>query len=61
VLTERVFLWNGMGTYLTEDAIGAQDVNVLLAWLTVAAVFVIAANLIADLLDAVLDPRIRLT
>jgi peptide/nickel transport system permease protein len=61
VLTERVFLWNGMGTYLTEDAIGAQDVNVLLAWLTVSAVFVITANLIADLLYAVLDPRIRLS
>jgi peptide/nickel transport system permease protein len=61
VLTERVFVWNGMGTYLTEDAIGAQDVNVLLAWLSLSAVFVITANLVADLLYAVLDPRIRLT
>jgi peptide/nickel transport system permease protein len=61
VLTETVFGWNGMGTYLTEDAIGQQDVNVLLAWLITAAFFVIVANLVADLLYAVLDPRIRLT
>jgi peptide/nickel transport system permease protein len=61
VLTEKVFVWNGMGTYLTDDAIGQQDVNVLLAWLMVAAFFVIVANLVADLLYAVLDPRIRLS
>jgi glutathione transport system permease protein len=61
VLTEKVFVWNGMGTYLTDNAIAAQDVNVLLAWLMVAAFFVILANLIADLLYAVLDPRIRLS
>jgi len=61
VLTETVFKWDGMGTYLTQDAIGQQDVNVLLAWLITAAFFVIVANLVADLLYAVLDPRIRLT
>jgi peptide/nickel transport system permease protein len=61
VLTEKVFVWNGMGVYLTDNAIGQQDVNVLLAWLMVSATFVIAANLVADLFYAVLDPRIRLT
>jgi peptide/nickel transport system permease protein len=61
VLTEQVFGWNGMGAYLINDAIGQQDVNVLLAWLITAAFFVIVANLVADLLYAVLDPRIRLT
>jgi peptide/nickel transport system permease protein len=60
VLTEQVFGWNGMGAYLINDAIGQQDVNVLLAWLITAAFFVIVANLVADLLYAVLDPRIRL-
>jgi peptide/nickel transport system permease protein len=60
VLTERVFKWDGMGNYLLDDAIGQQDVNVLLAWLITAAFFVIVANLVADLLYAVLDPRIRL-
>jgi len=61
VLTEHVFGWNGMGAYLLDDAIGQQDVNVLLAWMIVAAFFVIVANLVADMLYAVLDPRIRLT
>ncbi len=61
VLTEKVFVWNGMGVYLTDNALGQQDVNVLLAWLMVSAFFVIAANLVADLFYAVLDPRIRLS
>ena len=36
-----------------------QDVNRLLAWLMVSAVIVVVFNLIADLLYALLDPRIR--
>jgi peptide/nickel transport system permease protein len=58
VITERVFSWQGMGALLV-DAVGADDVNVLLAWLMVTAVFVVVFNLIADVLYAVLDPRIR--
>jgi peptide/nickel transport system permease protein len=34
-------------------------VNVLLAWLMVTSILVILFNLIADVLYAVLDPRIR--
>lgn len=60
VLTETVFEWHGMGEYLL-DSIGRGDVNSLLAWLMAAAVFVIVLNLLADLLYAVLDPRIRLS
>lgn len=60
VLTETVFEWHGMGEYLLES-LGRGDVNSLLAWLMAAAVFVIVLNLIADLLYAVLDPRIRLS
>ena len=58
VLTESVFGWQGMGTMLV-NGINASDFNVILAWLTVAAIFVIVFNLIADLLYGVLDPRIR--
>lgn len=61
VLTEKVFVWNGMGDYLINNALGQQDVNVLLAWLMISAFFVIVANLVADLMYAVLDPRIRLS
>jgi peptide/nickel transport system permease protein len=60
VITETVFVWHGMGEYLLQDGIGQNDVNVVLGWLLVSAFFVVAFNLIADLLYAVLDPRIRL-
>ena len=58
VITERVFAWHGMGEMLLT-AVNDQDVNRLLAWLMVSAVIVVLFNLIADLLYAFLDPRIR--
>jgi peptide/nickel transport system permease protein len=61
VITETVFGWHGMGEYLIRDGLGRQDVNVVLGWLIVSAFFVVLFNLIADLLYAVLDPRIRLS
>ena len=60
VITETVFVWHGMGEYLIMS-INADDLNPVLGWMMVAAFFVIAFNLIADLLYAVLDPRIRLS
>jgi len=41
------------------QSLSARDYPVLLAMLTLSAFFVIAFNLIADILYAVLDPRIR--
>jgi peptide/nickel transport system permease protein len=61
IVTEQVFVWHGMGEYLIQDGIGNNDLNVVLGWLLVSAFFVIAFNLVADLLYAVLDPRIRLS
>ena len=61
IITETVFNWNGMGRYLTQNGLGQQDLNVVLGWLIVAAFFIVLFNLIADLLYAVLDPRIRLS
>ena len=60
VITETVFVWHGMGEYLIKSGIGQDDINVVLGWLLVSAVFVVLFNLIADILYAVLDPRIRL-
>ena len=60
VITETVFVWHGMGEYLLQS-IQRSDLFPVLGWLLVAAFFVILFNLIADLLYAVLDPRIRLT
>ena len=61
VITETVFVWHGMGEYLLQDGIKDNDTTVVLGWLLVSAVFVVLFNLIADILYAVLDPRIRLS
>jgi peptide/nickel transport system permease protein len=58
VITEKVFSWQGMGALLIQG-VETSDVNILLAWLMVTSVFVVLFNLIADVLYAVLDPRIR--
>ncbi|WP_406074654.1 ABC transporter permease [Micromonospora sp. NBC_01638] len=58
VVTETVFQWRGMGDYLLES-INGRDVNAVMAWLLVAAVAVVVFNLLADILYAALDPRIR--
>ncbi|MEU6645737.1 ABC transporter permease [Saccharomonospora sp. NPDC046836] len=58
VVTERVFQWQGAGTFLL-DAIQKDDVYAIMAWLVISATVIIVLNLIADLLYGVLDPRIR--
>lgn len=58
VITETVFQWRGLGEFLVTS-VGQRDVYAVLAWLLVVAVAVIVFNLIADLLYALLDPRIR--
>jgi peptide/nickel transport system permease protein len=58
VFIERVFAWPGMGR-LTIDAIGARDYSVVLASVIVASVMVVLGSLLADLLTAAADPRMR--
>lgn len=58
VVLEQVFGWQGMGDLLLDGVFG-PDVNVVLAWLLVAGVLVVAANLAAEVLHARLDPRVR--
>jgi peptide/nickel transport system permease protein len=60
VVVERVFSWPGLGL-LFFDALERSDYPVILAWMAVATVFVVLANLLADVLYAALDPRIRLS
>ena len=61
IITEIAFGWVGMGRFLLDGLTGpvSPDTNVVQAWLLVAATAVILFNIIADLLYAVLDPRIR--
>ena len=59
LVTESVFTWPGMGR-LFVDSLGYRDYPVLMGVLVVTAVLVIGSNLVADLLVALVDPRIRL-
>ncbi|MDI3523516.1 MULTISPECIES: ABC transporter permease [unclassified Kosmotoga] len=58
VLTETVFGWPGMGRLVIE-ALTAQDLFMVMASLLLSSLLLIAGNLVADLLLAWVDPRIR--
>lgn len=58
VIVESVFAISGMGRLFIESA-NLRDYPVLMGVLVMTAILVITFNLIADLLYAVLDPRIR--
>ena len=58
ITVEVVFNWPGLGT-LTIEALGARDYPVLQGSFLLLSVTVVAANLIADVLYAFLDPRVR--
>ena len=57
VITERVFSMPGVGSLLM-DAVGQTDLPVIVGVTVFAAAIVILANLVADILATVLDPRI---
>jgi peptide/nickel transport system permease protein len=57
-ITEGVFAWPGMGS-LFFSSLQVRDYPVLLSILMLGAFFVIMFNLLADILYAVMDPRIR--
>ena len=59
VVTETVFSWPGMGR-LFFDSLTTRDYPILMGVLLLGAVLIVLGNLIADLLYAVLDPRISL-
>ena len=58
VVTETIFAWPGMGRLYLES-LSRLDYSVLMAILTVSALLVILSNLLADVVYAYLDPRIR--
>ncbi len=58
VVIETVFAWPGMGK-LMVDSIFQRDYPVVMAGALVFAVMVVLGNLMADLLYAAVDPRIR--
>lgn len=60
VLTESTFNLHGLG-YNAVKAISDHDLPVILGVTLLAAFFVVFANLVVDLLYAVVDPRVRLS
>ena len=58
ITVEVVFGWPGLGT-LTVDALSARDYPILQGIFLLLSVSVVVANLVADLVYAMLDPRVR--
>jgi peptide/nickel transport system permease protein len=59
IITEQVFGIPGLGWTIVQ-AIGQQDLPIIMGIAVLAATFVVVANVIVDILYAVLDPRVRL-
>src|SRR5262245_49952222 len=60
ILTERVFSLSGLGQ-LAVQAIPLLDLPTVMGVTLFAAFFIVVANLIVDVLYAVIDPRVRLS
>jgi peptide/nickel transport system permease protein len=60
VLTETVFVWPGVGSWL-KDAIFNRDYPVLQGGILFLAIVFVLVNLIVDISYAIINPRIRLS
>jgi peptide/nickel transport system permease protein len=58
-LVEAIFDWNGLGSYAADSIQALDTPSVIGVTLFIALVYV-GANLVVDLLQALVDPRIRL-
>ncbi|MFI5805318.1 ABC transporter permease [Streptomyces sp. NPDC051561] len=59
ILTETTYSLPGLGR-LAVDAIAQKDLPIILGVTLIAAIFICVANLLVDMLYAVIDPRVRL-
>jgi len=60
VLTETVFAWPGIGSWLTQ-AIPNRDYPVLQGGILFVAIVFVLVNLVVDISYAIINPRIRLS
>ncbi len=60
VLTETVFGWFGMGR-LFVASLGDAQIDPVMAYILIVGILAVFANFVADLVYAVLDPRIRVS
>ncbi len=59
IITESVFGWKGMGS-LFNQSLTTYDLNLFMGVFIISATLTVLANLVADLLFGVVDPRIRI-
>lgn len=57
-IIERIFSWSGIG-WLTFEAVFKFDYPLIMGVLFISSILVILGNLLADILYAVVDPRVR--
>jgi ABC-type dipeptide/oligopeptide/nickel transport system permease component len=60
VLVEQVFAWPGLGR-LAVEAIQTVDVPLILGTVSVTALIVVLSGILVDLVQSLVDPRIRLS
>jgi peptide/nickel transport system permease protein len=60
IVTETIFSWPGMGLIFLQ-AINVSDIPLAVGALSITGVLALFGHLLADILYAVLDPRIRIT
>lgn len=58
IVTETIFAWPGMGR-LFYNALTQSDLALLMGYLLLVAFFVVFSNLLADVVYAWLDPRVK--
>lgn len=60
IISEQIFVWPGIGK-IYYQAINNRDYNLIIGYNVIIAFLVLIGNLIADVMYAVVDPRIRLS
>jgi peptide/nickel transport system permease protein len=60
ILVEIIFSWPGLGTYIT-NAVLSIDFPVIVSVTLIVTIFYVFTNLIIDLIQAALDPRVTLS
>jgi peptide/nickel transport system permease protein len=61
IFTEQIFQIDGIGRWAIQSLSSPVDFPVVSATVLMAAIIIVIANLLVDLLYAVIDPRVRLS
>ena len=60
IFTERIFDIQGIGLTALQ-ALGTKDLPIISATVLIGAFFIVAANLLVDIIYSIIDPRVRLS